>query len=237
MCVFQCPQASSFCLFHFPCTPFCHYTSGICFNLHDFYCPKEFPFLFPVSFNLNRITLSYYHTITHPFFHTCDIINSVSYKVTFPDNCTLNLNNWKPSYLYRFLHLKRICDTSEFTQQFNCMGMTFFMWECWMSKSEWNECDIREWKLPTDKWWNDDSDHNTIHWYPWLDFPQNWNTEKKSIWHEKMITSTYLEICEKELRSKLQFFFSYLAHLIQKLIYGWPGCCKLNVLKQWWLYS
>lgn len=58
-------------LFHSSCTPFCHYTSGICFNLHDFYCPNEFLFTFPM-FSIvqpQTIILSCLETINHKSIH------------------------------------------------------------------------------------------------------------------------------------------------------------------------
>lgn len=63
-----------------------------------------------------------------------------------------------------------------------------------------------------------------------VDFPQNSNTEKKNIWHEKIVTSTYFETSENELTSKLQFLFTFSAHLIEN--YSRPECRKWNVLKQ-----
>lgn len=39
--------------------------------------------------------------------------------------------------------------------------------------------------------------------------------KKKPIWHEKVVTSAYFEISENELTSKLQFLFTFAAHLIE----------------------
>lgn len=46
-------------------------------------------------------------------------------------------------------------------------------------------------------------------------FPRTQILRKKNIWHEKAVTSTYFEINENELTTKLQFPFTFSAHLIE----------------------